>query len=638
MSRDGHRVIAAINGDTFGAVDATVRAPAGLQVHLGELITGSTASKPTLGFDAAEVPQLGDVSVRGSLTFPDGTTTLVIDRVNKPRRSGDLALYTRRWGTSTHTASGGAEVVLSGAALPLRVSGTWTATVATVLPTGRNTAIPAGALVLSGQGTDATMLTKLVKGSTVTITTSVTAGWEGVREAIGGREWLIEGAKESVRPVSTFTAETHPRTAVGLRADGTLTLATVDGRWDGYSIGVTASEMAGLLLGRGSVEAIMLDGGGSTTALVRRPGDVEATLVNRPSDGFERPVDDSLLVVSSTPTGPLAEIVVRPAQAAVLVGESFLYRARGVDAAMNGVSIAGAPVAWSMTGDAGTLGGDGTFRALQPGDAAITATVGARSGSATVSVAPDTVAPLSFPPLTRLRRGATVDAGSVPLTISWPAAAEIGTGVARYELRRKLDGGAWTDVPLPTPASRSISQGLPTSRAVQYEVRATDKAGNVGPWRTGPGFHLRLASEKVSAVDYTGTWGSSSSSAYLDGASSPRASGARRRRTRSPAARSHGSPRADRPEAPRVSTSTAKRSRPSACTARPGSPGRRSSRMRGREAAGIGSRSAFSGPPDTRASRSTASPWSIPPAPGRSSSVRVTSRRAAVRVTRRRPG
>ena len=452
------------------------------------------------------------------MTLPDGVTKIAIDRINKPRLSGDLVVYTRRWGSSTHTGSGGAEVVLTGAALPLRVSGAWSATVATVRPTGRNTAIPAGSLVLSAQGTDDATLARLVPGSTVTIATSITAGWEGTLEAIGGREWLVEDGHESIRPVSTITTAIHPRTAVGLRADGTLTLATVDGRREGYSHGVTASELADLLVGEGATRAIMLDGGGSTTSFVRRPGDVEASLANRPSDGFERPIDDALFVVSSTPTGPLERIVVRPGAARVLVGETIAYQARGVDAAMNGVSLGGAAVSWSMSGGGGTLSGAGSFRATDAGDATITATVGTRTGEATVSVVPDTVAPLAYPPVTRLRRGATVDPSSVPLTISWAAAAEIGTGVARYELRRKLDGGAWLDVPLPSPTSRSISQGLPPGRAVQYQVRATDRAGNASPWRTGSGFHLRLASERVSAVDYKGKWSSSSSSAHLGGA------------------------------------------------------------------------------------------------------------------------
>jgi hypothetical protein len=452
------------------------------------------------------------------MTLPDGVTKLTIDRVNKPRRDGDLVLYTSRWGTSTHSSYGGAEVVLTGAALPLRVKGSWTATVARVRAIGSNTSIPAGSLVLSAQGPDATKLGALVSGTTVTIATTISAGWENTLEAVGGREWLVEDGHASVRPVSTLTDETHPRTAIGLRPDGTLTLAAVDGRSAGYSVGVTASELAGLFVDDGATKAIMLDGGGSTTAFVRRPGDVEATLVNRPSDGFERPVDDTLFVISATPTGPLDRIVVRPGVNRVIAGEAIPFQARGVDAAMNGVSIAGIPVTWSMTGSGGTLGSTGNFRTTEGGDATITADVGARSGQATVTVVPDTFAPVAATPLTALRRGATVDAGSVPLTISWAAAAEIGTGVATYELRRKLDGGAWVDVPLPSPTSLSISQGVPPGRAVQYELRATDKAGNVGSWRTGSGFHVRLASERAASVAYTGRWVSGFSSANLDGA------------------------------------------------------------------------------------------------------------------------
>ncbi len=194
VSRNGHRVVAAINGDIWGTDDPSgTRGPVGLQVHLGELITGAKALKPTLGFDAAEMPRMGDVSVRTTVTLPDGTTSLAVDRINKPRRSGELVLYTRRWGASTESLGNGTEVVLTGAALPLRVSGTWTATVAAVVPAGGNSTIPAGSLVLSAQGPDGPALAALPVGSSVTVATAITAGWENVVEAVSGREWLVEG-------------------------------------------------------------------------------------------------------------------------------------------------------------------------------------------------------------------------------------------------------------------------------------------------------------------------------------------------------------------------------------------------------------------------------------------------------------
>jgi hypothetical protein len=519
VSRDGHRVVAAINGDTFPTDTATgIRNPAGLHVHGGELYSGSSRARPTLGIGGAQSARLGDVAVTASVTLPDGLTTLTIDRINKARRSGDLVLYSQRWGTATGTLANGTEVVLAGATLPLRVSGTWSASVAAVLPARGDSAIPTGSLVLSAQGTDAAALAGLAIGSAVTITTSITPGWEDVVEAVGGREWAVEDGQPSIRPVSTITTNPHPRSAVGIGPDGHLVLAAIDGRWPGYSVGVTAADLADLLVGQGVSDAIILDGGGSTTALVRRPGDVEATVVNRPSDGRERAVANALLVVSSIPTGPLAGIMVRPATATAVVGQSIAFQAKGVDAALNGVSTAGVPVAWSMTGSAGIVGTTGRFRATEPGAATVTATAGGFSAAAALTVVADSYPPKASAPVVRLRRSATVSPGVVPMTVSWAAATDIGTGVVNYELRWRLDGGDWQDVALPAATSRSIAQTLPTTRAVQYQVRARDAAGNVGAWKSSSAFQLRLVAESSSAIKYARTWKTSLSSSYLDGA------------------------------------------------------------------------------------------------------------------------
>ena len=150
-----------------------------------------------------------------------GVTKLDIDRINKPRRSGDLILYTRRWGPSTSTLANGAEVVLTGAALPLRVAGSWTATVAKVVKAGGDVTIPAGALVLSAQGAPAATIGALAVGSTVTVSTSVTAGWEDVVEAIGGREWLVEdGAVGSVRSRHSRPMSIHVPPSASARTGG----------------------------------------------------------------------------------------------------------------------------------------------------------------------------------------------------------------------------------------------------------------------------------------------------------------------------------------------------------------------------------------------------------------------------------
>ncbi len=83
-----------------------------------------------------------------------------------------------------------------------------------------------------------------------------------------------------------------PRTAVGIKEDGTVILMTVDGRQPGYSAGFTGKELADYLISLGAVDAAMLDGGASTEMLL------EGSLVSRPSyKGQEREVAGGILVL-----------------------------------------------------------------------------------------------------------------------------------------------------------------------------------------------------------------------------------------------------------------------------------------------------------------------------------------------------
>lgn len=506
QSVDGHRVVAAINGDVWSTDSITgAHAPIGVAIHRGEILTATRLRHPTLGFDDGKAARMADVAVQTALTLPDGITKVIVDRINKPRRTGDTILYSRRYGTSTATPSGGIEVVLTGAALTLRPTGTWTATVVSVGGTAGNTAIPSGALVVSADGINEAALKRLVKGQVVTLSTQITAGWETVREAIGGREWLREDDAVSIRPVSGFTTSAHPRTAVGLRADGSLVLAEVDGRQPGYSIGVRAQDLAELLGEQGAVDAIMLDGGGSSTALARLPGNVEAGLVNVPSDGRERRVANALFVVSSIPTGPLAGVVVRPSRTTVVVGARTALVAKGYDAAWNGIAIDPAAVSWSLDGTGGTLTSAGVFAAVTPGVATALATTQGIGGRSSLTTVPDTFAPAVTRPTTRLLVDAGVTPTIVPVRISWPAATDVGSGVASYELRRRVDGGSWESVSLATPTTRSLDVRLPTGHAFAYQVRATDKVGNVSAWATAPAFSLRYT-EDTSHISYSSGW------------------------------------------------------------------------------------------------------------------------------------
>jgi hypothetical protein len=82
----------------------------------------------------------------------------------------------------------------------------------------------------------------------------------------------------------------NPRTALGIRKDGTVLLVVVDGHRHGSSVGLTIEELRLLMKALGARDAVNLDGGGSSAMVVRE------RLVNSPSDSDgERKVGDAIL-------------------------------------------------------------------------------------------------------------------------------------------------------------------------------------------------------------------------------------------------------------------------------------------------------------------------------------------------------
>lgn len=82
----------------------------------------------------------------------------------------------------------------------------------------------------------------------------------------------------------------QPRTAIGVVDTDHLVLAVVDGREQGYSVGLTMTGLAELMLSLGARTAYNLDGGGSSTMFF------DGSVINQPSNGGERRVSDILYV------------------------------------------------------------------------------------------------------------------------------------------------------------------------------------------------------------------------------------------------------------------------------------------------------------------------------------------------------
>src|SRR6185369_13425661 len=114
------------------------------------------------------------------------------------------------------------------------------------------------------------------------------------------------------------------------------------------------------------------------------------------------------------------------------------------------------------------------------------------------------------------RVGATLGTSSIPIHLAWSGSDGAGSGVATYTLERSTNGGPWTSV-ASTLVTRSADVTLAASGTVRHRVRAVDKAGNVGPWATGPTLTPRTIQQTSTTIRYRGTWTTRLSSAYSGG-------------------------------------------------------------------------------------------------------------------------
>ena len=118
---------------------------------------------------------------------------------------------------------------------------------------------------------------------------------DDLESAVGGNYLLVSNGKW----IDVEENKLAPRTAVGLRADGTLVICVNDGRQDPYSYGFDIYEMANVMYALGCKTALNLDGGASSTFLTQREGTDDIELRNQPSNGYERNVAVTLHVVTT---------------------------------------------------------------------------------------------------------------------------------------------------------------------------------------------------------------------------------------------------------------------------------------------------------------------------------------------------
>ncbi len=295
------QAVAALNGDHFSFKTGI---PMGMSVSDGEIVTSPIPAYNAddyyfhaLGITADGAVLTGENPTLYMQYTVNGEHTCAVDRINRTRENwegGQICLFTPRYGERTDTDYAGVDVVLRVDEGRVAV-GTMTATVTEIDEDG-DAPIEDGCVVLSIHALRYEEVEQLAVGDELEFMFAFEQEeWNDVTFAVGGNLTAVADGKVQLfdYTVGAFTAAA-PRSALGVRADGTIVLAAVDGRSD-LAGGMTANEMAAWLAEDLDCEyAILLDGGGST-ALAARSEDGAMTTVNVPSE--ERPVGNGVLLV-----------------------------------------------------------------------------------------------------------------------------------------------------------------------------------------------------------------------------------------------------------------------------------------------------------------------------------------------------
>ena len=277
----------------------------------------------------------------------------------------------------------------------LTVGGRLVCTVDQVLESEKSIQIPQGKLVLTVNKQNNQWLldqvSALKPGDQVSIdVTAADTRWNDVVTAIGGYYKIVTNGQ--VGPQTDSTA--NPRTAIGIKADGSVLFYAIDGRQSGYSIGATLTQVAQRLIELGCVEAVALDGGGSTTMGATLPDASAMSILGSPSDGSLRAVSNGIFLVSELePNGVLDHYYVTPYDSVVLSGAQVALKATPVDE--NGYAFSdNTTVSWSIRNGDGVVDVDGVFTAgSESGTTQVTASSGRAEGTASVTVVktPDSI-------------------------------------------------------------------------------------------------------------------------------------------------------------------------------------------------------------------------------------------------------
>ncbi len=267
----------------------------------GEVIKTSN-SNYQFSVDREGVARIGRLNYyTGTATVGDKTTLFKGINVGAPNNG--ITIYTPRyWGSTNQTAYTDNSYEVTAKLVEgdsFTCGGKYRMEVTSEPNTSGDTTIPDDGFVIFGRGDSKDFVKDLKIGDIVEFDNVVLCDGERIypMQIVSGNPKTVgDGVRLDSEGERGDASAQHPRTGIGVSADGnTIIMMVIEGRLNG-SVGVRTSQLGDMMLYAGAHEAVNLDGGGSSTLYTSAFG-----VRNRCSDGTERAVGNAIFAAIDAP-------------------------------------------------------------------------------------------------------------------------------------------------------------------------------------------------------------------------------------------------------------------------------------------------------------------------------------------------
>jgi hypothetical protein len=159
---------------------------------------------------------------------------------------------------------------------------------------------------------------------------------------------------------------------------------------------------------------------------------------------------------------------------------------------------------------------NGTFTVSLPAGAVTDLAGNPSPASPVITIKSDRSDPTTGTPKVSLRSATTLNGGALRVAVGFAGTDTGPAGIGSYDVRRSYDGKAYELIGSKVTGG-SLLWSMTPGHTYRFQIRARDKAGNVGDWKAGPLLKPALTQQTSGSITWSGVTKTTTYASYSGG-------------------------------------------------------------------------------------------------------------------------